>query len=56
MSLEYWSTLASVGTFAVIAATAVTAVVQLRQLRRSNQLAGTQSIFDMLQDPSVRVP
>ena len=54
MTLELWSTLASVGTFAVIAATALAAFVQLRHLRRSNQLAGLQSTFDMLLDPSVR--
>jgi hypothetical protein len=54
MSLDQWSTIASVGTFIVIAATAVTAVIQLRHIRRGNQLAGLQSTFAMLQDPSVR--
>ena len=52
--LELWTALASVGTFVVIAATALAAFVQLRHLRRSNQLAGLQSTFDMLLDPSVR--
>ncbi|HME82247.1 MAG TPA: hypothetical protein VKF82_09240 [Candidatus Eremiobacteraceae bacterium] len=39
MSLELWSTVASVGTFVVIAATAIAAVVQLYHLRTSNQIA-----------------
>lgn len=54
MSLELWSTVASVGTFAVIAATAITAVVQLRHIRRANQLAGLQNAFNMLMSPDVR--
>jgi len=54
MRLELWNTLASVGTFIVIAATALTALVQLRHIRRANQVAGLQSIFAMLQDPGVR--
>jgi hypothetical protein len=54
MALELWSTAASIGTFVVIAATALAAFVQLRHLRRSNQLAGLQSTFDMLLDPAVR--
>ena len=54
MSLELWSTIASVGTFVVIAATAIAAFVQLRHIRLANQLAGLQSMFEMLQDPSVR--
>jgi hypothetical protein len=39
MSLEVWSTIASIGTFVVIAATAVAALIQLRHLRSSNQIA-----------------
>ena len=39
MSLELWATIASVGTFVVIAATAIAAFVQLRHVRRSNQEA-----------------
>jgi hypothetical protein len=54
MSLELWSTVASVGTFVVIAVTAIAALVQLRHIRRANQLAGLQSTFAMLQDPAVR--
>ncbi|HVN68070.1 MAG TPA: hypothetical protein VMU38_00250 [Candidatus Binatia bacterium] len=54
MTLEFWSTFASVATFLVIAVTAIAALVQLRHIRRANQLAGLQSIFVMLQDPGVR--
>ena len=54
MSLEFWATVASVGTFLVIAATAIAAFVQLRHVRRSNQVAGLQSTLDMLLDPTVR--
>jgi hypothetical protein len=54
MTLELWSTAASVGTFVVIFATALAAFVQLRHVRRSNQLAGLQSTFEMLLDPAVR--
>ncbi len=39
MSLELWNTIATTGTFLVIAATAVAAVVQLRHVRSSNQIA-----------------
>lgn len=54
MTIELLNTLASVGTFLVIAATAITALVQLRHIRRANQLAGLQSTFEMLQEPTVR--
>lgn len=54
MSLEFWNTIASVGTFVVIAVTAIAALVQLRHIRRANQLAGLQSTLGMLQDPGVR--
>jgi hypothetical protein len=54
MNLELWNTLATVGTFIVIALTAIAALVQLRHIRRANQLAGLQNIFTMLQDPGVR--
>jgi hypothetical protein len=54
MSVEMWGTIASVGTFVVIAATAIAAFVQLRHIRRANELAGLLSTFAMLQDPSVR--
>jgi hypothetical protein len=54
MSLELWSTAASVGTFLVISATAIAALVQVRHIRRANQLAGLQNAFGMLLDPAVR--
>lgn len=54
MPLDLWSTIATVGTFVVITATAITALAQLRHIRRANQLAGLQSTFGMLQEPSVR--
>lgn len=44
VSLEAWSTVASIGTFVVITATAVAALAQLRHMRSSNQIA---AITDM---------
>ena len=38
MTLELLNTLASIGTFAVIASTAIAAAIQLRHLNRNNQL------------------
>lgn len=38
MSLELWNTLATFGTFIVIAATAIAALIQLRHLRSGNQI------------------
>jgi hypothetical protein len=38
MSFELWNTVATVGTFLVIAATALAAIVQLRQMRGGNQI------------------
>ena len=46
MSLELVNTIATLGTFLVIAATAVAAIVQLRHARCSNQIK--------LQDPAFR--
>lgn len=54
MTLEAWNTAAAVGTFVVITASAIAALAQLRHLRTSNQLSGLMSVFEMLQDPSVR--
>lgn len=54
MTLEQWSTIASVGTFVVIAATALTALIQLRHIRRANQLAGLQNALNVLLSPDVR--
>lgn len=49
MSLEAWSTAASIGTFVVIAATAGAALVQLRHLRSSNQIAAITKLQDTLE-------
>jgi hypothetical protein len=54
MKPDVLTAVSSFGTFIVIAATATAAFVQLRHLRRQNQLAGLQSAFQMLLDPSVR--
>jgi hypothetical protein len=48
MSLEAWSTVASLGTFLVVAATALAALVQLRHLRSSNQIAAITGMIDTL--------
>src|SRR5579864_8417821 len=50
MSLELVNTLASLGTFVVIALTAVAALVQLRHLRSSNQLAGLLHTVRVFED------
>ncbi len=49
MTLEAWSTLASFGTFAVIAATAIAALVQLRHTRSSNQIAVLTEVRETLE-------
>ena len=51
MSLELWNTLATFGTFIVIAATAIAALVQLRHARSSNQIAGLTELQDSFQTP-----
>jgi hypothetical protein len=47
MSLELVNTLATFGTFIVIAATAIAAVVQLRHARSSNQIAALNELQEM---------
>jgi hypothetical protein len=49
MSLEAWSTVASLGTFVVIAATAIAALVQLRHTRSSNQIAAITEMRETLE-------
>lgn len=49
MSLEAWSTAASIGTFVVIAATAIAALAQLRHMRSSNQIAALTAMQKMLE-------
>lgn len=54
LSLEGWSTIASVGTFVVIAATAIAAVLQLRHLRAANKIAQIQAFFTEFEGPELR--
>ena len=49
MSLEVWSTVASLGTFVVITATAIAALVQLRHARSANQIAAVTEIRETLE-------
>jgi len=51
MSLETWSTAASIGTFVVIAATAVAALAQLRHMRSSNQIAAVTAMQHLILGP-----
>jgi hypothetical protein len=51
MSLELWNTLATFGTFIVIAATAIAALVQLRHARGSNQIAALKDLQDETATP-----
>ena len=49
MTLEAWSTIASIGTFVVIAATAIAALFQLRHMRSSNQIAVLTEVRETLE-------
>ena len=49
MSFELINSLASVGTFAVIAASAIAAMIQLRHVRASNQIALMTKLLETLQ-------
>ena len=44
MSLELWNTVATFGTFTVIAATAIAALIQLRHARSSNAIAAVKGL------------
>ncbi len=52
MTLELWDTLATWGTFVVIAVTAIAAMVQLRHLRSGNLINGIFSIDEKLHEPA----
>jgi hypothetical protein len=52
MSFEAWSTVASLGTFVVIAATAIAALVQLRHTRSSNEIAAVTEMRETLESES----
>ncbi|MBV8170344.1 MAG: hypothetical protein JO219_00240 [Candidatus Eremiobacteraeota bacterium] len=54
MSLETWATLASIGTFIVIAATAIAALVQLRHMRAANQVTALQVWFTAYEGAELR--
>jgi hypothetical protein len=51
MSLELVNTLATFGTFLVIAATAIAAVVQLRHARSSNHIAALNELRETMETP-----
>jgi hypothetical protein len=51
MSLELVNTLATFGTFLVIAATAIAAVVQLRHARSSNHIAALNELRETMESP-----
>jgi hypothetical protein len=51
MSLELVNTLATFGTFFVIAATAIAAIIQLRHARSSNQIAAFNELRETTQKP-----
>ncbi|MBV8374417.1 MAG: DUF4760 domain-containing protein [Candidatus Eremiobacteraeota bacterium] len=51
MSLELINTLATFGTFLVIAATAIAAVVQLRHARSSNHIAALNELRETMETP-----
>jgi hypothetical protein len=55
MSLELVNTLATFGTFFVIAATAIAAIVQLRHARSSNQIAAFNELRETAQKPDFQV-
>jgi hypothetical protein len=52
MSLELVNTLATLGTFIVIAATAIAAIVQLRHARSSNQIAALNELRETMESPA----
>ena len=54
MSLEFWSTIASVGTFLVITATAIAAVLQLRHMQAANKIAYIYQFFHEYDGPELR--
>jgi Domain of unknown function (DUF4760) len=51
MSLELVNTLATFGTFLVIAATAIAAIVQLRHARSSNHIAALNELRETMETP-----
>jgi hypothetical protein len=54
MSLESWSTAASVGTFIVITATAIAALFQLHHMGAANKFVAIQSFMTSYEGPELR--
>lgn len=54
MTAEFWSTIASVGTFIVITATAVAAVLQLRHMGAGNKVTYIQTFLAEYEGPVLR--
>jgi hypothetical protein len=52
MSIELANTLATFGTFVVIAATAIAAIVQLRHARSSNHIAALNELRETMESPA----
>ena len=52
MSFELVNTLATLGTFVVIAATAIAAIVQLRHMRGSNHIIALNELRETMETPS----
>jgi hypothetical protein len=51
MTLALWNTVATFGTFFVIAATAIAAIIQLRHARSSNQIAALNELRETMDSP-----
>jgi hypothetical protein len=51
VSLELWTTVASVGTFVVITATAIAAIIQLVHIKSSNQIAILTDFRESTENP-----
>jgi Domain of unknown function (DUF4760) len=52
MSMELVNTIATLGTFVVIAATAIAAIVQLRHMRGSNQITALNELRETMETPN----
>ena len=55
MSLELINTLATFGTFLVIAGTAIAAIIQLRHSRSSNQIEALAELREGTENPEMRL-
>ncbi|MDQ6780383.1 MAG: hypothetical protein M3Z37_04415 [Candidatus Eremiobacteraeota bacterium] len=50
MSLETLTSIATIGTFVILAASAVAAIIQLRHMRTQNQLTGLLNVLERVED------